>query len=100
MEKKKKTKITEEIISKIREMVYYLPKMNILIEIQGKQHFMPINKFGGEDAYIDCKKRDKIKSDWCNKNNIKLYAISYKDLYKKNFLENILNIPYSHSKIG
>lgn len=80
---------------------FYLPEMNILIEIQGKQHFMPINKFGGDSAYIDCKKRDRIKKKWCIKNNIKLYTISYKDLYKKNFLEKTLNIcPIAMVKSG
>lgn len=55
-----------------------------LIEYQGKQHFEPVNSFGGKKSFEEQQKRDKIKRDYCKRNNIKLYIISYKeDLIKK-----------------
>lgn len=68
---------------------YYLPDYNVLIEIQGKQHYEPVEKFGGTKAFEEGQIRDKIKQDWCKRNNVKLIYISYRDLYKNNFLENL-----------
>lgn len=69
---------------------YYLPEYNILIEIQGKQHFEAVNKFGGEEYFEEQQTKDNIKREWCLKNNIKLIEISYKDLYKKDYLNKLL----------
>lgn len=68
---------------------YYLPEYNVLIEIQGKQHYTPIEKFGGKIAFEEGKLRDDIKKEWCHNHNIKLIYISYKDLYLKDYLENL-----------
>lgn len=58
--------------------------LRCLIEYHGKQHFEPIEFFGGLEAFKKQQKRDKIKRDYCMKNNIKLYTFSYKeDLIKK-----------------
>lgn len=53
-----------------------------LIEYDGEQHFKPV-KFNGIDderankLFVKNKKRDKIKNDYCKKNNIKLLRIPY-----------------------
>ena len=71
---------------------FYLPDYNILIEYDGEQHFK-LSRFGNktkEEAEEDLKKyqyHDKIKNQWCEKNNVKLLRFSYKDY---NSLENIL----------
>ena len=49
---------------------FYLPDYNIAIECQGRQHFEPIDYFGGEENFIKIQKRDKIKKELCLKNNI------------------------------
>ena len=60
---------------------FYLPKYNIAIECQGKQHFKPVdfaNK-GLEWAYQELKKnieRDKIKNRLCKQNGIKILFYS------------------------
>ncbi len=41
---------------------FYLPKYNICIEYDGKQHFKPIKYFGGADALLNRQKKDKIKT--------------------------------------
>lgn len=66
---------------------FYLPTMNTLIEFDGKQHFQPIEHWGGERSFLEIQKRDKIKTDFCLSNNIKLIRISYMDDVKE-VLEN------------
>ena len=59
---------------------FYLPDYNICIECDGEQHFKPIRFFGGVDFYNLTLARDKIKTDYCIKNNIKLIRIPYSSI--------------------
>lgn len=72
---------------------FYLPEINVCIEVDGEQHFREYNNFGKE-AYKRCVKYDKIKTKYCKENNIKLLRIPYwhfyKDKYEKILLINIL----------
>jgi Zn finger protein HypA/HybF involved in hydrogenase expression len=56
---------------------FYLPKQNVLIEYQGKQHYVPIERFGGIEALEKQKVTDNIKKEYCLKNNIFLFEITY-----------------------
>jgi len=58
---------------------FYLPTIMICIEYDGIQHFKPIEYFGGEESLKNLQINDKIKNDYCNKNNIKLLRIKYTD---------------------
>ena len=58
---------------------FYIPLANICIEYNGRQHYEPIEYFGGDDAFEDRKNKDKIKSGFCKKNKIRLLEISYLD---------------------
>lgn len=58
---------------------FYLPKYNICIEYQGKQHYESIEYFGGEKSFKEQIKRDNIKKQYCNDNRIIFLEISYKD---------------------
>jgi len=58
---------------------YYLPEKNILIEFDGKQHFEPVKRFGGEKVFKETKINDNIKNQFAKENNINLLRISYKD---------------------
>ncbi len=51
---------------------FYLPDYNIGIECQGRQHFEPIDFFGGEKGYDEIVERDKRKLQLCIENKIKL----------------------------
>ncbi len=51
--------------------------LNVAIEYQGKQHFEPVEIFGGETSYISQKARDELKRQLSMKNNIKLVYINY-----------------------
>ena len=48
-----------------------------LIEYDGKQHFEPINLFGGIEGFKDRQKRDAIKNNYCEKYKIPLLRIPY-----------------------
>ena len=87
----------------LKSLDIYIPKYNIAIEYQGKQHFMPLDFFGGEKAYQETIKRDELKFKLCQINNIHLFYFSKeKELPDKYFdriytdenvlLENIIQI--------
>lgn len=48
-----------------------------LIEYDGRQHFQQVELFGGEQGYLDSKKRDNIKNTYCLSHNIPLLRIPY-----------------------
>ena len=73
---------------------FYLSEYNILIEYDGEQHYRT-SRFGKyldtKKLYYEIKRNDKIKTEYCKKNNILLIRISF---YKKNvesYLENKLS---------
>lgn len=67
---------------------FYLPNYNLLIEYDGKQHYIISSFYGGIDSFIDTKIRDTIKNLYCKDNNIKLLRIPY---WEFNNIENILS---------
>lgn len=56
---------------------FYLPKYRIAIEFDGKQHFEPIEFFGGVETFERLKINDKIKENYCEENYINLIRIKY-----------------------
>jgi hypothetical protein len=57
----------------------YLNDRNIYVEYDGEQHFREVSVWGGEEGLRQRIKRDSIKDDFCKRNNIKLFRISYLD---------------------
>lgn len=51
---------------------FYLPDYKIAIECQGIQHFLPIEKWGGDDALKVIKERDLKKKTLCESHNVKM----------------------------
>ena len=51
-----------------------------LIEYDGKQHYIPVEKFGGEKAFNHMKLNDERKNEYCKEHNIKLVRIPYTNL--------------------
>lgn len=61
---------------------FYLPDFNICIEYDGAQHYKEVNHWGGQEYLLQRQHNDKIKNDYCNKNNIYLIRIRYdEDVY-------------------
>lgn len=64
----------------------YLTKYKIAIEYQGKQHYEPIDFFGGDKTFQLQQKRDEIKQILSKQNNIRIIYITYKDPITKEFI--------------
>jgi hypothetical protein len=56
---------------------FYLQNKNILIEYDGRQHYEPIEYFGGIISHEKLVEYDKIKNQYAEHNKIKLIRISY-----------------------
>jgi hypothetical protein len=59
---------------------FFLPSLMIAVEVQGQQHF-EFNPYfhNNMSDFIQSKKRDKEKAQWCEMNNIKLIYIKEGD---------------------
>lgn len=64
----------------------YLTKKKIAIEYQGKQHFEPVEYFGGEISFQKQQERDLLKKQLSEQNNIKLIYINYNDPLTNEFI--------------
>jgi len=70
---------------------FYLPEYHICIEYNGRQHYEPVEAFGGEKEYENVKLRDEKKKEYCKNNNIKLIVFKYDQSLDdiKNILHNL-----------
>lgn len=61
---------------------FYNSSVRVAVEVQGAQHFQPNKFFHGHSklAFSDQLRRDTLKSDYCNKNGIRLVEIYPKDV--------------------
>lgn len=62
--------------------VFEEEKLRCLIEYQGRQHYEPIEDFGGEENFNIQKSYDEKKRHYCEENKIKLIEIPYWDFNK------------------
>ena len=51
--------------------------LKLLLELDGQQHFKPIDRFGGEKQLEINQNNDNRKNNYCQTNNIKLFRIPY-----------------------
>jgi len=74
---------------------FYLLDYNLIIEYDGIEHFEPVN-FGSEtmtpeEAFEYVQRHDKIKNEYCERNNIGIIRIGYKENLEER-MEDILNL--------
>ena len=72
--------------------IFQNDKLQYFIEYDGKQHFEPVEFFGGKEYYEYIKDNDDIKNNYCIVNNIPLIRISYlkyNDIQIKDLLPSI-----------
>lgn len=62
---------------KLQRIDIGIPSLNIGIEYNGKQHYEPVDFFGGIEGFKKNLARDKTKRALCKKNGIKLLEIKY-----------------------
>lgn len=67
---------------------FYLPDKNILIECQGRQHYEPVQSFGGEKYFKIQQEHDRRKKQYADKNGITLIEIPY---WKANEINDIFD---------
>lgn len=56
---------------------FYIPKYNAIIEYDGKQHFDPVEHWGGEEILEGIAFRDAVKNKYCDWLGIRLLRIPY-----------------------
>ena len=61
---------------------FYLPLYNTLIEFQGRQHFYPIDYFGGYKTYIIQQIHDLRKRKYAKEHNINFLTIWHDEIDK------------------
>ena len=74
----------------------YFPKYNIAVEYNGKQHYIPVEHFGGKLGFEDTLKRDELKKQKCKENNCILFEVKYDYTEQEyqtlvNKIQNIIN---------
>ena len=55
----------------------YISGLNVAIEYQGKQHFESVDFFGGEIAFQNVQRRDKLKANLSRAHGVKLVYVNY-----------------------
>lgn len=65
---------------KVLRFDFYFPEYNVLLEYDGKQHFVyNENTIFNKETFLRIKKHDKMKDEYCLNNNIRLVRINYKE---------------------
>ena len=62
---------------KKQSLDFFIPDLNIGIEYQGRQHFEPVGKFGGESEFKKTTERDLKKFNLCKEHGIKVLYFSF-----------------------
>lgn len=58
---------------------FYVPSKKLLIEFNGRQHYEPVDHFGGIEAFNTLKKHDNMKELFAKENGFELLVIKYTD---------------------
>ena len=65
----------------------FIKDLNVAVEYQGKQHFEPVDFFGGEESFQRTIIRDKIKKELSELHGIILVCFEYNENITKNFVK-------------
>lgn len=61
----------------LQSLDIFIPSKRVGIEYQGKQHYEPVEFFGGEQALAETQKRDARKRALCKENKVQLLTWHY-----------------------
>lgn len=70
---------------------FYLPNYKTAIECQGRQHFEPVNDFGGKKTFEETIHRDEKKLILCKSHNVKLLYYDSEQKHKEFLGETVYN---------
>jgi hypothetical protein len=57
----------------------WIPEVGVAVEYMGRQHFEPLEFFGGEAAFRELAARDQKKAELCRENAIELLHVRFDD---------------------
>ncbi len=59
---------------------FYIPMIKTCVEVHGEQHYSFTPHYHRDNlAFVKAQKRDKIKKEWCEINNIKYIELAYNE---------------------
>jgi len=70
----------------------FIPSLKIAIEYQGIQHYKPVEYFGDDQSYEERQKRDQLKKQLCEQNDIRLIEWVYNDPISEIVVKQKLNL--------
>lgn len=74
---------------------FYLPSLNLLIEIDGEQHFKQVSKFQKTRMeFLRQQEHDRQKNSYCLANNISLYRIPYWEIKNIKSFSDIIQLKF------
>lgn len=60
---------------------FYLPTVNLYVEVQGSQHsHFSSHFYEDKQAFVAAKRRDKLKEEWCDLNEHTLIKVNYDEI--------------------
>lgn len=68
---------------------FYIPSKKLLVEVNGLQHYAPVQHFGGAKRFKTQQEHDRRKRLFANKNGYRLLEIEYCSSYE---LGNVVKI--------
>jgi len=72
---------------------FFIPDSMLVIEVHGRQHYEYCSFFHKDKIdFINAKKRDADKIEWCEMNDIKIAVLPFNEKYKwKNLIQQAMN---------
>ena len=59
---------------------FFIPNLQLAVEVHGRQHYEFVKLFHKTKAgFLTSKRRDDIKEQWCELNDIELIVLNYED---------------------
>jgi hypothetical protein len=68
---------------------FFLPDYNVGIEYHGRQHFIPVSKFGGDEGFEKTKERDYRKYQKCKENDLTIYYLTFEKSDTSNYFSKV-----------
>lgn len=84
------TFLLDEITKGQQSLDIYIEELKVGIEYQGKQHYEPVEIFGGEEGFKNTVKRDQKKLEVCQQNGVKIAYIKYNEKFTLNNIKSII----------
>jgi hypothetical protein len=75
----------------------WFPNWSIAVEYHGKQHFEPVEFFGGEEAFKKNVERDKRKINLSRRHGVKLFVVTEKDDFNHIAIKIMKHVSKNHA---